>query len=289
MAVCIGEVAATGQDLTSTAALDAIAEGFLRWYDSGPADIGVQTRAVLGKTSRQRSGLGGGPVRSGALMTAVAADHAERTSRSAGNGALMRTSAVALASLDDPERTADAARAIANLTHYDDLAADSCVIWSEAIRIAVLEGRFDYRAGIGLLPEGHRKQWRTWIDEAHALPPGTFSPNGFTVTALQAAIAAIEQTVMPEHDPGSGSFECLHLQDSLHAAVRNGDDTDTVAAIAGGLLGARWGASAVPWKWRREVHGWPGLRARDLVVMATHAVNGGRDDDKGWPGATTWP
>jgi hypothetical protein len=32
--------------------------------------------------------------------------------------------------------------------------------------------------------------------------------------------------------------------------VRIGNDTDTVAAIAGGLLGARWGASAIPAKWK---------------------------------------
>lgn len=55
MAVCIGEVAATGMDLTSAEALDAVAEGFLRWYDSGPADIGLQTSAVLGSTRRRRA------------------------------------------------------------------------------------------------------------------------------------------------------------------------------------------------------------------------------------------
>ena len=46
----------------------------------------------------------------------------------------------------------------------------------------------------------------------------------------------------------------------MHAAIRIGDDTDTVAAIAGGLLGARWGAKAIPDEWRFAVHGWP-LRA----------------------------
>ncbi len=65
-----------------------------------------------------------------------------------------------------------------------------------------------------------------------------------------------------------------HLQDALHAAVRIGDDTDTVAAIAGALLGARWGASAVPEKWRRAVHGWPGRAAGDLVSLAALTVGG---------------
>jgi ADP-ribosylglycohydrolase len=73
------------------------------------------------------------------------------------------------------------------------------------------------------------------------------------VTALQAAWSAIVHTAVPEDEP------CRHLQDSLVAAVRIGHDTDTVAAIAGTLLGARWGASAVPLQWKRRLHGSEGL------------------------------
>jgi ADP-ribosylglycohydrolase len=58
------------------------------------------------------------------------------------------------------------------------------------------------------------------------------------------------------------------LVDGLQAAVRGGGDTDTVAAIAGGLLGAAYGASAVPDEWRAALHGWPGLRADDLTALA---------------------
>ena len=39
-------------------------------------------------------------------------------------------------------------------------------------------------------------------------------------------------------------------------------------AIAGMLLGARWGATAVPSAWYRMLHGWPGLRAEDLEQLA---------------------
>lgn len=46
-----------------------------------------------------------------------------------------------------------------------------------------------------------------------------------------------------------------HLEAGLRAAVAIGDDTDTVAAIAGALLGARYGASVVPFA------GADGLRA----------------------------
>ncbi len=282
MAVAIAEVAATGAVLTSEVALDAVAEGFLRWYDARPPDIGIQTSAVLGATRRR---LDAGEVGASRVMGEEAAVYASSHAHSAGNGALMRTAPVALAHLGDRGRLADSARAVALLTHADPLAGDSCVLWCEAIRVAVLEGRIDVGAGLDLLPDSRRDQWRGWLDDAldvktnrrEKVPGARFTPNGFTVTALQAAAAAVVATDVPEQ------MACRHLQDALHSAVRIGNDTDTVAAIAGGLLGARWGASAVPWRWRRAVHGWPGRSGRDLVSLATLAIHGGAVDGKGWP------
>ena len=294
MALAIAEVAATGADLASDDGLDAIAEGFMRWFHSGPPDIGIQTSAVLGATARQQrngSGIGAGRnIGLAAVMRGVALDYTSRNPHSAGNGALMRTAPVALAHLDDRSACAASARAVAELTHADPLAGDSCVLWSEAIRVAVIEGRFAVEEGLDLLPDRRRDQWRTWLHEATTpvggvVPGARFTPNGFTVTALQAALAAITLTEIPAEEPVELSFASQHLQESLHNAVRIGNDTDTVAAIAGGLLGARWGASAVPWRWRRAVHGWPGRDGRDLVGLATLTVRGGRCDDKGWPHA----
>jgi ADP-ribosylglycohydrolase len=59
---------------------------------------------------------------------------------------------------------------------------------------------------------------------------------------------------------------------ALKAAVRGGRDADTVAAIAGGVLGAVHGASAVPAQWREILHGWPGLNAEDLAILAERIV-----------------
>src|SRR6478736_817641 len=47
MAVAIARVTAAGLDLRTTEGLDADAAGFNDWFDSGPKDIGNQTRAVL--------------------------------------------------------------------------------------------------------------------------------------------------------------------------------------------------------------------------------------------------
>lgn len=299
MAGCVARVAARGLDLASAEALDAIGDGFLAWYADGPPDVGIQTSHVLGEARRIVTQDPSGSA--GAVLTSAAARYAERHAHSAGNGALMRTGPVALAHLGDREGCARAARAVASLTHADPLAGDACVLWSEAIRVAVMEGRFDVSGGLDLLPDdGRRGQWRDWLGEVRAeaespsdsVPGRTFVPNGFTVTALQAALVAVLATPVPDErsTPGAdASYACLHLQHALHAAVRIGDDTDTVAAIAGALLGARWGASAVPWQWRRAVHGWPGEDARDLVAHAVLAASGGVGDARGWPTATDVP
>ena len=279
MAVAVAQAAVDHADLAGPEGLTAVARGFLGWHAGGPADIGIQTRAVLAAVADRADDPD-----LGRLMSEAAAAYAARHPRSAGNGALMRTSPVALASLHDRGQTARAARAVADLTHADPLAGDSCVLWSEAIRVAVLEGRLDVGAGLDLLPGERRDEWAGLLDDAQMRPASTFRPNGFTVTALQAAVAAITQTPVPDLDPGHGRFPCLHLQEALHAAVRIGDDTDTVAAIAGGLLGARWGASAVPWRWRRIVHGWPGLRSRDLQAFGS-AIEAHRRT-RGWPNNT---
>ncbi len=265
MAVCIAQETATG-----TLDPAAVGDRFLGWLASEPADVGNQTRAVLGAAS------------SGSALTAVAAAHFERNPRSsAGNGSLMRTAPVALAHLGDDDAIVRAAHEISALTHADPLAGEACALWCIAIDRAVRERRLDgLRDGLELLPPGSRSRWTDWIRAAETEPPSTFAPNGFVVTAFQAAWAAIYQTPIPsddEHEP------CEHLQRALHAAIRIGHDTDTVAAIAGSLLGARWGSSAIPLRWRALVHGWPGLEADDLVRLAVRSARRGTLDELGWP------
>ncbi len=277
MAVCIARVAATGADLTGDEAVDDVAAAFLDWRVRGASDIGNQTARVLGAAGRAT-----GPV--GRRMLEVARqDLAGHPGGGAGNGALMRTAVVGLTRLADRDATAAAATTMASLTHPDPDAVASCVLWSEAVRRAVVDGVLDVRSGMDLLPVEQRDRWDGFLTEAETEQPGHFSRNGWTVTALQAAWSSIVHTPVPAEDPESGSFACLHLQQTLETAIRIGHDTDTVAAIAGGLLGAYWGVSAVPARWRRIVHGWEGVRARELVTWSVLTARGGRPDSTGWP------
>ena len=276
-AIAIARVAATGEDLRTTDALDAIASGFSEWYSGGPADVGIQTSQVLE--------LAGTNATAAQMAAAAETVHRRNGGRSAGNGSLMRTAPVALSYLDDPTALVEAAKAISAMTHHDPIAGEGAALWCLMIRHAVLRGSFARADDVLGLMGDTTHDWAAVLAEAEMHQPSRFTQNGWVVGAIQAAWSAIVHTSVPENMP------CRHLQRSLATAIGIGHDTDTVAAIAGALLGARWGASAVPQQWQAPLHGWgvpsdPGQRpggAAGLVAMATLAVHGGRPDAHGWP------
>lgn len=277
-AVAIARVAMTGADLRRAEALDAIADGFLEWYADEPADVGVQTSQVLRLAGRHATA---------AVLTASArAVHERSGGRSAGNGSLMRTAPVALAHLDDPVALVEAATAVSALTHHDPIAGEGAALWCLVIRHAVLHGSFPIAADVVPLLGPTAIDWTAVFAEAESRPPSAFTENGWVVGALQAAWSAITHTPVPDVMP------CRHLQDALATAIGIGHDTDTVAAIAGALLGARWGASAVPQEWQAPLHGWGlplaghGTGASALVATAALTARGGRPDRRGWPSAS---
>ncbi|GIU86598.1 MAG: hypothetical protein KatS3mg009_1113 [Acidimicrobiia bacterium] len=251
-AICVAEAAAAGRLVPA-----AVGERLLEWFRGRPKDVGVHTRQVLKRA------------RSAADLPRVAADlFALRPGNSSGNGSLMRTAPVALALLGDDDAIAEAAREVSALTHADPLCGDACVLWCIAIDRAVREQRLNgVDDGLVLLPGATRNRWSGWIAQARRDPPGRFVPNGYVVTAFQTALSAIEHTARGARG-GAGE----HVRRALGAAVAAGHDTDTVAAIAGALLGARWGAAALPSEWTGMLHGWPGLDADGLARLAWRAA-----------------
>jgi ADP-ribosyl-[dinitrogen reductase] hydrolase len=254
MAVPILQAVARGDDPAAEATLDGLVAAWAQWAQTAP-DVGIQTQRVL-------SGL---EARTAAASRLAARQVHESTGRSAGNGSLMRTVLLVLAYLrgDDgeEERLASAARAVSDLTHHEADAGDACVLWCLAIRHAVLHGEFDVLRGLDLLAPAARRTWTERLVAAeHAEPVAFTATNGWVVSALQAAYAAVRSSTS--------------LEDALVRAVRSGNDTDTVAAIAGGLAGALYGAAALPEEWRAVLHGWPELRADDLVAMSEQAIGG---------------
>jgi ADP-ribosyl-[dinitrogen reductase] hydrolase len=160
------------------------------------------------------------------------------------------------------------------------------VLWNHAQRHAIMTGRLDIRVGLEHLEPIAAATWSALVDEAEARRPVDFhTDNGWVVRALQAAWSSIASTPVPELDTTAATFPADHFAVALRTAVRVGADADTVAAIAGGLLGAAWGVSAVPAEWRRPLHGWPGMTGQELLRLAGLALNAGKPDGQGWPTA----
>jgi ADP-ribosylglycohydrolase len=176
----------------------------------------------------------------------------------------MRTAPVALAYPNDPAGLVEVATQISALTHWDPEAGEACVLQCLAIRHAVLTGDLDLRVGLESLDDSAAALWAERIADAEGRTPQTYRANGWVVEALLGAWSAIACTSLTDDEADGVS----HLRRGLDAAVRGGNDTDTVPAIAGALLGAQYGASAVPDEWRVILHGWPGRNADDLIAMA---------------------
>ena len=259
--------------------LGEVEQGLLAWMASRPRDVGGQTRTVLSEA-----------LRSGKPLGQVTSEWQRLHPDAAGNGSLMRTGPLGLLNLPR-KRIAELASSISALTHASDDAVEACILWTDAIHRSITapadapQGRdwLDLVAsGIDLLPAGHRDLWRERLEACWTTAPEQFRPNGWVVSALQAALSSLIHTDVPLEQP------CRHLRRSVERAVRIGDDTDTVAAITGSLAGARWGATAVPLEWRRDLHGRntyadPPFRLSGLDGLARLASNHGRPDSIGWP------
>ena len=261
MAIPIAEAlleSASDGGASSPVALTGVVRAWTAWAAEAK-DVGAQTSSVI--AAARRLAVASGRDVQAADFTAAAAEFHARTGRSAGNGSLMRTAPLALAYLDrEPAELMAAARELSALTHADPDAQEACGLWCAAIRHAVLTGVLDVRAGLPLLPAKRASLWLDRIETAERSRPRDFTRTGWVVEAFQGAWSAI-------HFAGLSAVGPAHLRSALEEAVRGGRDTDTVAAIAGGLVGAAYGYTAVPFEWRRRLHGWPGMRARDLMVL----------------------
>lgn len=229
---------------------DLVAQEFRAWYESNPKDIGLQTRAVFSGVDWTASSL---------QESSLA--YLDAHERAAGNGSLMRTGSVALPYLSNPDKVSEAADLVSSLTHIDLDCREACIIWSKAIRHAILFESFDgVQLAINELPAFRQSYWNEIFDAAESAErPADFANNGWVIHAIQAAYKAVLMTA---------SESPADLVTGIEAAVRCGHDTDTVAAIAGGLLGARWGLSAIPKEWLELIHGWPGYKYQDIEALA---------------------
>ena len=185
-----------------------------------------------------------------------------------GNGSLMRILPVALAGRrrDDATLVAWAGTASA-VTHGEPLARVTCALYVLLARrllrdpvepeAALAEAR---RALTGLVAG-------TELEPAllELLAWGRRTGSGHVADAFWSAWEAVTATTC--------------YQDAVVRAVRFGNDTDTTAAIAGGLAGIRWGIGSIPQAWLARLRG-PAIAGELLDRLLSEA---------GWRTSTTSP
>src|SRR3954447_10568611 len=225
------------------------ADLFERFHTGGeadPKDVGIQTRAVLG---------------SGQPWDVAAVEHFRRTGRAAGNGSLMRTTPAAIRfSRDGRDVTMDAARRISALTHGDPSTAEGCAIFHELMRVALYGGDplAEIPSALEAVTDEHRDRWATVL-AADWTPADATESNGAVWPTLGQAVWALRR--------GSDFADVLRLVIDL------GGDTDTVAAVAGGLAGAVFGMAGIPMRWTSVVHGRvPGYADKRWDLADLHAL-----------------
>jgi ADP-ribosyl-[dinitrogen reductase] hydrolase len=200
---------------------------YVAWYRTEPPGISEYMREVLGRVAGGHDAI-----------RATTDVHLGGTTTS-GNGALMRTTPIGIAFAGHDEELRDATLADAAITHFDPLAGKVALLHNQVVSWMLTS---DTRRVFDQLKDS------SWLDDRieDVVVPATSgiysyaeslagSEPGSAIASLAVAIAAF--------------FNAESFEQGLVWAVNLGGDADANGAVAGALLGARFGASAIPQRW----------------------------------------
>lgn len=176
--------------------------------------------------------------------------------RSAGNGAAMRSAILGAVFFDDSEKRRAFTLAACRLTHTDPRAEESALLVAEAAAAAT-----------------NREQTPQILEHLHSLITSPEMEDRFAklVSALQSQNTVAEYASAIGCEKGVSGFAPNTVSVALYAWLRHrgnfehvltevitcGGDTDTVAAIAGGICGAETAETDIPNAWINGVCDWP--------------------------------
>jgi ADP-ribosylglycohydrolase len=183
------------------------------------------------------------------LERGAAAEEAGGTDeRSSGNGSLMRILPLAVVFRDatDPDLAAMAHRASC-VTHGTTSAQVACALYTLIARRLL--------TGVSL---------REAVTDARAVLREIYPDDPARLAALdhlegyrdRAGRGAVWDSFWSAWDALTGADS---YRETIEHAIAYGNDTDTTAAIAGGLAGIRWGVDGIPTDWLA------GMRGRSIV------------------------
>ena len=159
----------------------------------------------------------------------------------ASNGAAMRVAPVGVRFFSDETLVVSQARRSALITHAHPEGVDGAVVQAVAVAAAMAGG--DPLAAA--LDAAETDPMRTRLKDLAAV-----TQHGLDSHALggpEQAVASSAAASVPVAVVLAGRAQ--GFEDAVIRAVRCGGDTDTVAAMAGAIAGARFGASSIPARW----------------------------------------
>lgn len=253
---CLAESLCIGYDLQD------LAQRFVQWRSDAywtahgrVFDIGIATQAAIGNLER-----GIDPVLAGG-----------RDEDSNGNGSLMRIlPLVAHLKFLPMEHRFECVREVSSLTHAHIRSVIACFLYTE-FALQLLQGRLPGAAILFLRTEvlaflqAHPGCPESELKRFHRI---LFIPND-----NRDQVAIEDESIDQIHGSGyalsslEASLWCLfetdNYTDAVLAAVNLGQDTDTTAAITGGLAGLVYGSDSIPSEWLQVL-----ARRDDIIDLA---------------------
>jgi ADP-ribosyl-[dinitrogen reductase] hydrolase len=190
--------------------------------------------------------------------------------RSAGNGSAMRAAVIGAFFRDEPERRRAFGTAIATSTHTDPRAVEGALFVAELVAVGADEARktvteSELGAALDHAAELAAKNVST-SQAAEAL-----RTTGYVVHSVAFALFCYRRY---------GDSPLLAIQECISA----GGDTDSIAAILGGWLGARHGEPGLPAHLIAELHDGP-FGPSHLRALAASLAEGAAPPGYSWIGA----
>lgn len=214
--------------------IPAIGEEFLRWYDTKPKDVGTIIRTVFS-------------IYNGDWFDAAIKACEKLKGRCAGNGSLMRCLPIALA-YADKEKMEEITIWHSRMTHADDKATEACLIYNR-IAFRLLQGE---SLSDAIFQEIAHTRYEPMLTEAPSC-----LPDGYVVHTMSWVLHWL--------------LRCESFEDVVISATNMGEDSDTVAAIAGGLKGLEAGYEQLPRRFVEKIR--CGGELENLATQLMHVRN----------------
>lgn len=165
----------------------------------------------------------------------------------AANGAVMRTSILGIWQYQQPDQVKRNAEQVSRITHPDLRCIGSCVAVCLTLS-ALLQGETDLNkliSRIARITQAYHPDIQEYFDKAaislealdldEGLNPGETNRVGYTLKTLGAGFWALQY--------GKSYY------DGISQIISEGGDADTNSAVAGALLGAKFGYKNIPKQW----------------------------------------